>query len=52
MQSVCGRLREVVASESQTEGSLLRGEVWSNLLFGHFFDNVCKQFLGFNKILM
>lgn len=29
-----GRLREVVAYESLTAQGLLRGEVWTNLLFG------------------
>ena len=34
MRRVSGRLREVVAYESLTAQGLLRGEVWTNLLFG------------------
>jgi len=34
MRRVSGRLHEVVAYESLTAQGLLRGEVWTNLLFG------------------
>ena len=33
MRRGSGRFREIVAYKSRTAGSLLRGEVWTHLLF-------------------